>query len=108
LVSGLMMGADGGIGGTYNIMSADFVEIYSLFHAGRLEEAKELQYRVNKVIEGFGKYGFVTKAILRGMGFDVGDGAFPARKISQDDVKTAMMNLKKLGYDVETGRVMRD
>ena len=49
-ISGLMMGADGGIGGTYGVMPELFVKLWELFHAGKLVEARQLQYDVDNII----------------------------------------------------------
>ena len=50
LISGLMMGADGGIGGTYGVMPELFVKLYELFQAGKWTEARQLQYDVDNII----------------------------------------------------------
>ena len=39
MLSGLAMGADGGIGSTYNFMADKFVQIQKLFGEGKIEEA---------------------------------------------------------------------
>ncbi len=50
LSAGLAMGADGGIGSTYNFMAEKFVKIYELFRASKLDEAKEIQREANRII----------------------------------------------------------
>ena len=47
LVSGLAMGADAGIGGTYGAMPELAGRIYTLAMEGRYKEAKAIQYDVN-------------------------------------------------------------
>ena len=44
-VSGLAMGADGGIGGTYAVMPELFLKMYELVHKGEMEAARALQYK---------------------------------------------------------------
>ena len=50
LVSGLAMGADAGIGGTYGAMPELAGRIYTLAMEGRYKEAKAIQYDVNEII----------------------------------------------------------
>lgn len=49
--SGLMSGADGGIGSTYNIMGWRYQNIVSALKAGDLQQAQRLQSECNKVID---------------------------------------------------------
>ncbi len=51
LVNGLQMGASGGIGSTYNLMSAQFVNIYNAMMEGDVEKAIQVQHGVNEVIQ---------------------------------------------------------
>lgn len=50
LVSGLAMGADGGIGGTYAVMPELYLKIKELCDSQRLEQAREIQYTVDGII----------------------------------------------------------
>ena len=50
LVSGLVMGADGGIGGTYAVMPELILKIYDLVQKGDVKTAKEVQYDVFEII----------------------------------------------------------
>ena len=50
LVSGLAMGADGGIGGTYGAMPELFLKIYDLVSENRMEEARAIQYDADEII----------------------------------------------------------
>lgn len=71
LVSGLAIGADGGIGGTYAAMPELYLAITELVQAGKLEEAREIQYEANRIIEllvsGEGHMYAVIKAVLEKM-----------------------------------------
>lgn len=49
--SGLMAGADGGIGSTYNIMGWRYQAIVAALRAGDLAQAQQLQSRCNQVID---------------------------------------------------------
>lgn len=50
LVAGLAIGADGGIGGTYGVMPELYLKIMELAGAGKLEEARQVQYAANEII----------------------------------------------------------
>ena len=69
-LSGLAMGADGGIGSTYNFMADRFARMRALMKSGRLEEAREIQSRVNEIIAILLKIGVIAgcKEILNQQG----------------------------------------
>ena len=76
-VSGLAMGADGGIGGTYAVMPELFLKMYELVHKGEMEAARALQYKADRIIykmcEARGNLYAVQKEILRRMyGLELG------------------------------------
>lgn len=50
LVSGLAIGADGGIGGTYAVMPELYLKIKDLYDTHQLEKAREIQYTVDNII----------------------------------------------------------
>ena len=78
MLSGLSMGADGGIGSTYNFMADKFVLIRKLFNEGRIEEAREVQKEANRIITVLCKIGVMQaeKEIMNQLGFDFG-GCLP-------------------------------
>lgn len=49
-ISGRVIGADGGIGGTYGVMPELFLKMDELVRAGELQKACRIQYDVNAVI----------------------------------------------------------
>ena len=51
LSAGLMAGACGGIGATYNVMPQLFVELWNGFQAGALEDMGRIQDRINQLID---------------------------------------------------------
>ncbi|MBQ8260330.1 MAG: N-acetylneuraminate lyase, partial [Clostridia bacterium] len=54
---GLSMGADGGVGSTYNFMADKFVKIRALFAENRIAEAQAIQTEVNRIIAVLCKVG---------------------------------------------------
>ena len=73
-LSGLSMGADGGIGSTYNFMANKFVKIRELFGENRIAEAQEIQREANRIITVLCKIGVMQaeKEVLNQLGFDFG------------------------------------
>ena len=73
-LAGLSMGANGGIGSTYNFMAEKFVKIKSLFEEGKILEAQEVQKEANKIITVLCKIGVMQaeKEVLNQLGFDFG------------------------------------
>lgn len=106
LVSGLAMGADGGIGGTYGVMPELYQKILSLVREGKTEEASRIQYKANDIIGAMcrcrGSLYAVIKEILRiREGIDLGDVRRPLPGIFAEDMpqvhKCAEMIEKAVG-----------
>ena len=77
LVSGLAIGADGGIGGTYGVMPELYLRIMELMRKGKVKDAREIQYTANSIIDAMcschGNLYAVMKEILRiREGLDIG------------------------------------
>ena len=87
LMSGLAMGADGGIGSTYNFMADKFVLIRKLFLEGKAEEARRVQNEANRIITVLCKIGVMQaeKEIMNQLGMEFGDCRPPFSKISDDN-----------------------
>ena len=68
-MSGRVIGAEGGIGGTYGVMPELFLKIDEYVKAGEMEKAREIQYAANDVIykmcSAHGNMYGVIKAILK-------------------------------------------
>ena len=73
-LAGLAMGADGGIGSTYNFMADNFVKIQGLFKENKMEEARAVQQVANKIITILCKIGVMQaeKEVLNQLGFNFG------------------------------------
>ena len=89
-VSGLAMGADGGIGGTYAVMPELFLKIYELVHKGEMDAARALQYQADRIIykmcEAHGNLYAVQKEILRRMyGLELGGVRAPLPGLAPAD-----------------------
>ncbi len=81
---GLSMGADGGIGSTYNYMAEKFLRIRRLFGEGKMREALEVQREANRIIQILIEVGGMqmNKEVLCQMGFDFGVARAPFAELS--------------------------
>ena len=72
---GLSMGADGGVGSTYNFMADKFVEIRKLFAENKIAEAQAIQNEVNRIIAVLCKIGVMQaeKEVLNRIGMNFGN-----------------------------------
>lgn len=76
-VSGRVMGADGGIGGTYAVMPELYLKMDELIRKGEVEKARSIQYDADRIIykmcEAHGNLYAVQKEILHRMyGLELG------------------------------------
>ncbi len=91
LISGLAMGADGGIGGTYAVMPELILKIFNIVkHGGDLETARKIQYDVDSIIykmcEAKGNMYAVIKAIMKIRdGLDLGGVREPLYNLVPED-----------------------
>ena len=90
-VSGLAMGATGGIGGTYAVMPELFLKVQEHFLAGQMGKAAEVQYEICRIIykmcEAHGNLYAVMKAILKNHGVDCGGVRKPLPNLIPEDEK---------------------
>lgn len=98
LIGGLAMGADGGIGSTYNFMAEKFIDIYNYFRKGDIRAAQAKQLEANAIIAEIVKYGTFAaeKALLDEMGIPMGGCRRPFRPISDEGRKKMKEIAKKL------------
>lgn len=91
-ISGRVIGAEGGIGGTYGVMPELFLKMDEYVREGKMEEARQIQYAVNEVIalmcQAHGNMYAVIKAILKmNSGIDIGSVRKPLAALTEDDMK---------------------
>lgn len=102
LICGLTMGADGGIGSTYNLMPDRFVRLYNAFRAGQFEEARAIQFSINRVISVLLKFGCIAaiKQAFNLMGLDAGSVAYPGKVFDQEESVQLKKELKEAGFEL--------
>ena len=89
-VSGRVMGADGGIGGTYAVMPELFIRMNELIEKGDIPTARAIQYKADRIIykmcEAKGNLYAVQKAIIRLQGGpDAGSVRLPMPPLADGD-----------------------
>ena len=89
-VSGRVIGADGGIGGTYAVMPELFIRMNELIEQGDIPAARAIQYKADRIIykmcEAKGNLYAVMKEILRRMyGLDLGGVRAPLANLAPED-----------------------
>ena len=103
LLCGLTMGADGGIGATYNVMPRMFRQIYDRFRAGEIEGARQAQYKANRLIEVIIRFGVQAslKEMLGMLGYDCGFCVYPQKRLSDEERQGLRDALKAMHYEKE-------
>ena len=103
LLCGLTMGADGGIGATYNVMPRMFRQIYDRFRARDIEGARQAQYKANRLIEVIIRFGVQAslKEMLGMLGYDCGFCVYPQKRLSDEERQGLRDALKAMHYEKE-------
>ena len=94
LISGLVMGAIGGIGGTYGAMPELYVELYRCVKAGEMAKALEIQNDccriIYKMCSGHGNmYGMIKEILRINGGPDCGSVRLPLAALVESDLAIA-------------------
>ena len=94
LISGLVMGAVGGIGGTYGAMPELYVELYRCVKAGEMAKALEIQNDccriIYKMCSGHGNmYGMIKEILRINGGPDCGSVRAPLAELIESDIAIA-------------------
>lgn len=101
-LGGRIMGADGGIGGTYGVMPELYLKLEELFVSGNLLEAQKLQMTINEIIFelcGFSAHVYsVIKAVLKLKGINIGTGRAPLMPVDASDSDKIQKLSEKIEY----------
>lgn len=93
LAAGLLMGASGGIGGTYAAMPRLYVKLYELVLSGQMEKAAALQNEICRIIYALcaikGSMYAIIKELLRRKGINCGSVRAPFAPLFPEDFKQA-------------------
>ena len=101
-LAGLVMGSDGAIGGTFNVMPRLFSSLYEAFQTRDMERAMALQVRANRVISQLlctGVWGGL-KAILGWRGIPVGKPRDPEVQLSPEGLEELKRFVESLDFEI--------
>lgn len=102
MLAGLIMGADGAIGTTYNLMPKTACAIYDNFMNGNIKEAQLHQHKLNRFIDTIvGNNLSVWKSILSVMGIDAGYTVAPCIMPTEEKVNELIKRLESFGCTEE-------
>lgn len=88
-VSGRIMGADAGIGGTYGVMPELFVAVEKQYSEGNIAKAQEIQFVINEIIGellSFGSLYAAAKEVLKLRGVEIGTTRLPLQPVLAEDM----------------------
>jgi len=99
LICGLSVGADGGIGTSYNVLPKVVSGIYDNFKKGDMKAALDCQRKLNKYITKMlvGKGIVYWKESLALLGFDMGYTVFPAM-VTAEDKKQFKKDMEEIDF----------
>ena len=94
LISGLVMGAVGGIGGTYGAMPELYIELYNCVKSGNMQKALDIQNDccriIYKLVSGHGNmYGMIKEALRINGNPDCGSVRAPLAELNESDYAIA-------------------
>jgi N-acetylneuraminate lyase len=104
-VSGRIMGADAGIGGTYAVMPELFLQANEFVKSGQFEEAGKIQSDINDIIIALcslnGHMYAAIKEVLKRRGVNIGSVRAPMEGISSTDVAPIEAIMKSIDQAIE-------
>lgn len=107
-LSGLMAGADGLIGSTYNAIGDTFLTIFNLHQEGKMEEANEVMAEgvatIMKILS-YGSLMSLLKAINRWRGVDCGYSRAPFANFTEKEEEEMKKDFIAFGEDMDIKHV---
>ncbi len=102
LICGLTMGADGGIGSTYNLMPERFLRLFKAFREGRFEDARREQAGINRVISVLLAHDCIPaiKQTFTYLGYPAGNIAYPGKVFDGEEARALIDELKEAGLEL--------
>ena len=103
-LAGRVMGANGGIGGTYGSMPELFVSMERAIRAKHLDKAQKIQAAINKIISemyALSSLCGAAKEIIRIRFTDIGSPRLPQAPLTEEDKKEARKITEKIDALVE-------
>jgi N-acetylneuraminate lyase len=100
LLSALIVGADGGVGSTYNYAAPLYLQVIEAFEKKDLEQARQLQYKAVEMVQLLVKYGGIGagKAFMKLIGLDCGWFRSPITAPTANEVVDLKADLTEIGF----------
>ena len=100
---GLSMGADGGIGSTYNVMPEMYLRVYNAFRAGDLATATATQRKIASIVTELIRHPVIpsVKVVLEEMGYAVGQATFPMKRLTETEKADLIAAVTAAGVSLE-------
>ena len=100
LLAALAIGADGGVGSTYNYAAPLYNNMIKSFREGNLDDARNKQYKSVQIVQLLIKYGGIGagKAFMKLIGLDCGWFRSPVAKVNEDDLRHLKVELEEIGF----------
>ncbi len=100
LLTGLVLGAKGAVGSTYNFMASLYREIIHDFEEGNLEAARQKQRKSIRIINILNQYGgaiVAGKRLMKTLGIDCGHFRLPMPRFREERYEAFRNELKNEG-----------
>lgn len=100
LLAAMAMGAQAGVGSTFNYAAPLYHDLMAAFDAGNLELARQLQDASIAIVRLLGKYGGIAtgKAYMRAIGLDCGEFRLPVRNMTASQYDQFLTDLDAIGF----------
>lgn len=98
LLSGLVAGADGAVGSTYNFATPLFRQVVDAFDRGAIAEAAEAQAKARRLVRTILRYGAqpAMKSVMALIGLDCGPSRLPLCSLEPGDREALRADLARL------------
>ncbi|MCI2081825.1 MAG: dihydrodipicolinate synthase family protein [Bacteroidales bacterium] len=101
LLCGLAVGAQGGVGSTYNYIYGTYAALKRAFEEGDIARARDLQYESVKMVNVIIRHGGGIrggKGVMKFAGLDCGDCRGPVAPYSKKELAALEKELKEIGF----------
>lgn len=100
LLAGLVFGAKGAVGSTYNFIAPLYHSVIENFKNGDLKAAREKQALTIKVVNALNKFGgpiAAGKALMKQVGVDCGPCRLPLKNLKEPNFKNFTLEIDSIG-----------
>jgi N-acetylneuraminate lyase len=100
LLAAMALGAEGGVGSSYNFAAAIYLGMMDAFKTGDLAAARKGQFQAAQVIQVLNDFGYMAaaKAVMGMLGIPVGPPRLPNPSLGPGCEKELQARLEKLGF----------